>query len=491
MLAFVQFDAASIEVLERMLAQDRLPVLAALKARGRWSRLGSATDLFEAGNYPTLYSGLEVADHGLSYQLIWFPEKQRLGYMDRFETPELVWERLARAGARSLVIDPYQVWRTEIGGIGITGWQFQHRINPSWSVPRTARLWATHRLGRAPLMVDVAGPRPPSLMLRIHQVLRAGPGRAADLATMVLDREQIDFLWVTMMSVHHAGHHLWDTSQVAGNLDPSERAVLEGGLEDVYQAADQALGRIVEALPPGADLFVFSPLGMGPNTTRSDLLPEMLSRVLHGPGGGGDGRSVWRFRAQVPARVRRAVNRTMPGPAVRAILARLYTRRLDWSRTRAFNIPGDHFGYLRLNLRGREREGIVDPGDAHGLLDEIEAGLGTFADEDGTPSIAGFHRAHQELSGRHAERLPDLVVRWSERPATRLRAVVSPDFGRVERLGLGSGRAGNHRDGAWLLHPPGRSGRDPGRQPQLTDLAATAAATVGAEDALPGRPLIG
>ena len=39
MLALLQFDSVSLPVLERLLAEGRLPVLADLRARGRWQPL--------------------------------------------------------------------------------------------------------------------------------------------------------------------------------------------------------------------------------------------------------------------------------------------------------------------------------------------------------------------------------------------------------------------------------------------------------------------
>jgi len=93
----------------------------------------------------------------------------------------------------------------------------------------------------------------------------------------------------------------------------------------------------------------------------------------------------------------------------------------------------------------------------------------------------------------HADRLPDLIIQWSDRPAARLAHVESPRFGTVQRRGHGSGRSGNHTAGdAWALVVPGASTpRTPARPPRLVDIAATAAALAGRDAAdLPGEPLL-
>ncbi len=148
---------------------------------------------------------------------------------------------------------------------------------------------------------------------------------------------------------------------------------------------------------------------------------------------------------------------------------------------------------MRFNLRGRERDGVVDPADAGALAEEITAGLATFTDPAGAPAVASVERVADRYRGATAERLPDLVVHWSERPATRLELVRSRRFGTVRRRGAGSGRSGNHTPGgAWAILAPGRSAlRDPGRTPRLADVAATVASLCGAPaEGLTGEPLL-
>ena len=498
MICVLQFDAASVAVVDRTLGEGRLPVLAGLIERGRRIDLRTPADHFAAGAFHTLYSGVELGDHGLFYPFQWDAASQRARYMTAFPAPPAIWERLARAGLRTLAIDPYESrpprdWK----GTYVCGWQFADRVVlPRWSLPRAASGELARRHGRGPHATEIFGRPNVRDLLALREKLVAAPGRVADAATELLAREPYDLAWLTFSAAHLAGHQFWDLSQLAAEPAGRERELLAGALADVYEAVDAAFGRVVAALPGDADVLVASAVGMDVNSSRADLLPGMLAAVLAGgplPSGDGPASAIWRLRAAIPPQARGAIARALPDRAALELTARLELRGVDWSQTRAFAHPADNQGYVRLNLRGRERDGIVDPGEADELLARIAAGLRTFRDPDGRPAVAGVERVAEHHPGARCEQLPDLVVRWSERPATTLAGLESDAFGAVRRSGAGSGRSGNHTPGdAWAVVAPGRSAaRNAAREPRLSDVAATIAAVCGvAGDGISGETLL-
>ena len=498
MLALIQFDSASVPLLERLLEEGRLPVLAELRSRGQWQTLQAPDADLAAAVYHSLYSGVEAGDHGLYHTFQWRPDEQRARFMASLPKPETVWERVTRAGGRSLIIDPYVSWPPrDMNGLCLSGWQFRNRIIlQDWALPATEGRRLRQRFGHAPLIEETLGPRSPSHLLRFARRLLAAPVRAADAAVDLLERDRFDLMWVTIAPAHFAGHWLWDPGRLFnGQLDPADRAELERLLPDVYAATDRAIGRIVEALPAGADLIVLSPTGIGLNTSKSDLLPTMLEAVLRDGrhADGARGSALWRMRGALPTPVRSAFSRVMPAAVNRELVARLYLRGIDWSVTPAFVIPGETHGLIRLNLKGRERAGIVEPRDADGLLEKIGQGLSTFSDPDGQPAVVKVERPQARWpSGARVDDLPDLVVRWSDQPSAEVQRLVSPEFGEVLRPGVGTGWPGNHCDEAWALVVPGAStAGDPHRPARVVDIAATACAATGADrSGLTGEPLL-
>jgi hypothetical protein len=119
----------------------------------------------------------------------------------------------------------------------------------------------------------------------------------------------------------------------------------------------------------------------------------------------------------------------------------------------------------------------------------------SFVDLDGEPAVASVDRVADMdfAAGSRSDLLPDLVVRWTDRPAATFTGLRSPEFGSVQRHGVGSGRPGNHTEGdAWALVVPGNAELSvPARPPRLEDIAATAAALAGADlERVAGEPLL-
>ena len=419
--------------------------------------------------------------------------------MTAFPGPPAVWERLARAGLRTLAIDPYESrppreWK----GTYVCGWGFSDRtVLPRWSRPARAGKALASRYGRGPQATEVFGRPTVRELLALRSKLIAAPGRVATAAVEHLAREKYDLAWLTFSAAHLAGHQFWDLSQLAEQPAGREKELLESALEDVYAEVDAAFGRVLAALPADADILVTSAVGMDVNSSRADLLPQMLAAVLRGgplPDEGGGAGAIWRLRAAVPSGARGAIAQALPARAVLELTSRLELRGIDWSQTQAFCHPADNQGYVRLNLRGRERDGIVDPDEADALLRSIADGLATFNDPDGAAAVARVARVAEHHTGARADQLPDLVVQWSPRAATTLPGVHSPSFGDVLRRGSGSGRSGNHPpDMAWAVVVPGSHGAAAmERAPRIADIATTVAAVCGVDgDGLAGQPLLG
>jgi predicted AlkP superfamily phosphohydrolase/phosphomutase len=81
---------------------------------------------------------------------------------------------------------------------------------------------------------------------------------------------------------------------------------------------------------------------------------------------------------------------------------------VDWSRTRAYTMG---LNGLYLNIKGREKQGIVDPVDADALKTELQQGLNGLVDPaSGAVGITGVFIADDVYRGPYTENSPDLIV---------------------------------------------------------------------------------
>ena len=67
MIAILQFDAASLAHLEKLLAEGHLPTLATLRGRGAWYELETPAVYFEGAVAYSMYTGKALGEHGLYY----------------------------------------------------------------------------------------------------------------------------------------------------------------------------------------------------------------------------------------------------------------------------------------------------------------------------------------------------------------------------------------------------------------------------------------
>lgn len=482
MIAVIQFDAASARLLERLGGEGRLPNLDALRARGTRLDLETPAEHFPASAYQDLYRGVEVGDHGLFYPFQWAGDDQRVRLAGTFEAPPPIWDLLGRAGRSTLAIDPYECHRPEEAqGELFDGWGMRERVVlERWSVPDRADRGPRRRHGRPPDVTEVFGAQTPHELRQLRERFLTAPARVADLAIERLRAREFDLAWIVFAAPHLAGHRLWGDSALA----------------EIYEEVDTQLGRVLEALPDDCDVIACSVLGMDENTSRADLLPEMLSAVLSDQrreSEDSDSGAIWRLRGALSGRVRARIAAAMPDRMALELTARLELRGVNWSSTRAFAHPADNQGYIRFNRTGRERDGIVGVSEAEELAAQIREGLLDFRDPDGQPAVVAVDAVSERWHGGAADRLPDLVVRWRPTSSVALDAVHSPNFGTVRRHGFGSGRTGNHTDGdAWaILAPSSARVRDLGRPARISDITATVAALHHVPlDGLSGEPLL-
>jgi predicted AlkP superfamily phosphohydrolase/phosphomutase len=460
----IGLDAAEFSLIESWMDEGVLPNLAILRERGACGRLKSTAEWLVGSPWPSFYTGTDPAEHGMYHYLVWRPEKMKVTR----PTPDWMplkpfWRDVAQAGRRVIALDVPLTYAPEpFPGIEISGWATYEILEGPASYPKEVLGQIERQYGK-PLIDHESGQLLSENQIEElrDQCLKAS-AHVSEVGEALMGRGPWDLFLLCFLSTHRAGHQLWDQTNIAGESGPALVAALRDALRAIYIATDVAIGRLLKAAGPEATVIVFSLHGMGPNVSRSDLLREMLTRVLEQQAANDDPavrpRLVDRVRALIPIEWRAKVKQRLPFPLQDWLTQFWRGRGIDWNRTRAFAPLSDLDGYVRVNLRGREADGIVEPGEEFdALLSRIEDGLMSFRDADTDERVVGSMIRATKLFGQAKtihRAIPDLMIRWAPSSAAQHRRVVSPRFGAINWPTPGhhpQGRSGNHRPTGFLI----------------------------------------
>jgi predicted AlkP superfamily phosphohydrolase/phosphomutase len=200
----------------------------------------------------------------------------------------------------------------------------------------------------------------------------------------VLDGFTDGLLFYYFGNVDQVAHMMWrarDPQHPA--YDPARDKALEKTVEELYAGLDAIVGETAARLGPDDVLVVMSDHGFT-SWRRAFHLNTWL-------------RDEGYLAVLDPKRVEDAG----------------YFENVDWSRTRAYALG---LNGLYINVKGREKDGIVDPAQRESLAAEIGRKLLAVTDPaSGSPAITKVYRREQvfKLAG-HEDIAPDLIVGYAK-----------------------------------------------------------------------------
>lgn len=494
-------DAMEGSVVSRMLEDGRLPNIASLQERGVSGPVRAHPDGFLSMVWPTFFTGQRIGAHGWYFNKLWNADRQRLRHADSSWPPvRPFWDDL-EPGVRAAVLDvPFtSTPNPGFDGVYLNGWQ-AHDDFGKLAVPSDLHRVLRRRYGTPAMGPEIFGAQN---VRTLERQLEQGTGSLKQFAQIVGDvlaGESPDLTVAVFGGAHRAMHYLWslDEADVSG-VSPDRLERLRRARNLVYEAADQAVGAVLERAPRNARVLVFALHGMGRNRGWAEHLGRMVSHI-HARGAEGPSTEgvVYRLKKALPWRLVRQVTMRLPS-SVNHALVPLWSKGMhDWSTTRFFALPSDLNAYVRINLKGREPQGIVEPGEElERLIDELTEDFMSLRDlRDDQPIVSGVDRV-DDLVGADASRrgvLPDLVVKWTDTYSSGSPGF-SSRYGEVRwdpDVPLPSGRSGNHVQGGWLVAAgPGIAKRVVSEPMDTVDLAPTILDLLGqpTPDRMEGSPL--
>jgi predicted AlkP superfamily phosphohydrolase/phosphomutase len=469
----IGLDSADADLIEQWCAEGYLPTLQSLRQQGIWGRLGTTAEVMHVSAWPSIYTGTLPGKHGMyhAYQIKSGEQGVHRTRADECGQPPF-WKFLDEAGKCCIVMDvfmnyPLQGFRgIQILEYGTWTWFSQPLATPDGVWKEILSKFGHYPVPEHSKVLSVPEP------YGFRKQLLEGAALKARVVRSLMREKPWDMFFVTFGEPHPAGHYLWHFADpwYPAHL-PGNMAGLEHALRDVYVAVDTAIGEILREVDDSVSVVVTSGDGMGPNYSGCHLVPEVLSRLglyyavgvgqVQSPLGEGRGSTQRKrlasvVRGMVPLSVRRVISRCMPRHLQHQLSMKWANANTNWSRTRAFCIPNSNEAYIRLNLKGREPQGIVARGAAYTeLISELQMHLKALVNPQSGRLVTRQVVCNDDVfPGPRRDDLPDIVVNWD------IDAKVLSEM-RSDRCGLIKGQAtgyeitpyytGNHKPAAFVL----------------------------------------
>lgn len=472
----IGLDAFDPDLAAEMAAEGHLPTLARLFADAARCPVRNPYGLFVGALWVNFATALRPDRHGFhcwerldidSYRLE--PTQPPGNRLPTF------WQRLGEAGRKVATVDvPHAQASGQECGVHIAEWGVHDRhfglnSQPPGKAAELAERFGFHpMLGSEPWKPREFAPddefaragrlRTPPEEAAFVATLRAGIEVRGDLLSALLAEDEWDLFLGVFAESHCVGHHQWHLHDEAHpRFDPLVQQAVGGDpLLQVYKDIDAQLGRLLAAVPPAATMLVYLSHGMTAHHDGVHLLEEILTRLdahYDGPARRPDTTiALSRLTSMLKPAVRRAAEAVGIPAFARAAVGRRLRGDLPAlrARRRFFMEPNNFvYGGVRLNLRGREPHGRVNPAEADALLGRVAHDLLELVNEaTGRPAVTRVERCDRHHRRSPTDTMPDLFVEWDR--SGPIETVVSPKIGRLRDRYMGW-RTGDHRPHGLLL----------------------------------------
>jgi predicted AlkP superfamily phosphohydrolase/phosphomutase len=414
----IGLDGATWELLDRWIERGLMPNLAKLAQEGARGALQSVTPPMTATAWTSFMTGKGPGKHGV-YD---WTEPVSGSYLYRPIDSTRVksrtfFEYLSELGFRVASVNLPLTWPARsINGIAIGDMLTPSKETPGFTWPpefkKTLDSWVPGYVIDTHLCEEESDLLP--FLERLYAMIR---GKAQAIQKLMQQESWDVFcaVWVEMDRMQHCLWHIFDDRHP--KYDAGLAAKYQAQILAVYTALDTEIGKMVAAAPKGSNILFLSDHGFG-YCRYKVFLNTWLSEegFLRFQKGGHQGRArLNRVRAILD---RNGIDtRKILGLARKLGAGKLLMREasrmsrfaadIDWAETQAF-CHGTNA--IRINLKGREPGGSVDPVDYERVVRRLKERLLAVRDPEGNPVITKVLTREELYTGPEVLGAADLLI---------------------------------------------------------------------------------
>jgi predicted AlkP superfamily phosphohydrolase/phosphomutase len=429
----IGLDGATWTLLAPWARAGRLRALARLMDRGTWGPLTSTVPALTLPAWSSFMTGKNPGGHGVyAFHRMAFDRYDSAGVANAGDLRAVrIWDVAAHAGKRMGVINvpPSYPLRPIPGGYLVSC-----MLTPPGAT-FTDPPEVTGELGE----YEIDLPPPKNLRrsdpdyhdrgLAYLEGVRRQTRLRADATRRVMAARPTDGVCVVFYAPDRVQHYFWEYIDPERPADGPLDADVRAALLAVYDELDRAVGLLVEAAGPDANVVLLSDHGFGTKPERSVRVNRWLADqgLLRR-------HAFWTTRRRVVRKVFPAAWRARYDTLDRILVNRPKSRA--WSEALFTGTAG-----IWVHVRGRYPLGCVEPGaEYERVRDQIHRGLGTLTDERGRLVFRSVQRREELYRGPYVAEAPDLVAVCDPRfgiifESLRRELRTSELFGPYEELG--------------------------------------------------------
>jgi predicted AlkP superfamily phosphohydrolase/phosphomutase len=473
-LVIFGLDGGDPDLLLQWAQQGYMSTLASILQRGWWAKTGGPDLITEHGPWPYLFSGVSRGRLGYYYLRQLKPGTYDLHLMTgRGLDAQPFWAGLRGQDRKVAIFDVPEVYPVAgLRGVQLTNWSAHQgwvsadpADGPQAEPPEL--LDEVRRIFGARLNILENSDSDFDEDRRIYHRLLEQLSRSGELYREFVSRDRFDVIVIVFGASHTGGHQFWKYRHEVGAEHELTHAV-----RDIYAAIDREMGLLLAHGLADANVIVVSSVGMKDQYPMGGLTEAFCRQLGYQVSPPFSPSLMGYARRLVPERWRVAVSRHFSRETRERLLADQFRGGTDWSKTTAFAIPSSHNGFLRVNLRGREPQGIVQPGaEYEDVLRRLENDLQQLTDPDtGEPVVQQVERTRDLFGDDAHAALPDLFAIW--KPLARFRSRVVHPAGEIVQPRPEWCRGSDHlQNGFVAAAGPGMRARGRVEDVPLMDLA--------------------
>ncbi len=475
-------DGASPELMESLIDSGKLPTFKRLKEEGTMGRLRTTIPPITGAAWSSFMTGKNPGKHGIfdfiyrkggTYHLSPINSRRREG--------RSFWSRVSDGGKKVCIFNvPVTYPPEEVNGVMVSG-----MLTPSnrtdYTHPSSLLKELEQITGGYEIHITEAYSKggEDRFLKHLYDVTR----KKTDAIEYLFKREDWNLFVAVLEGIDVIQHELWHCCDPNHfRHDPSEKRYTDA-IPRFYQEMDDFLRKVMENWVDSQwTLIVMSDHGAGPLEkllyVNNFLMKKGFLRLKRGI------RSSFKHhlfqRGVVPMNFYHLLLRMGLGRFKRK--ARFGQREnwlrpfflsfedVDWSETVAYSF-GSTAGQIYLNLKGREPQGIVQPGiESERIREDIIRELKELVDEETGEKVVGeVFRKEEIYSGRYLNDAPDIVFIPRQ---FEIAAFGEYEFASDQILDYSQGVSGSHRmEGLLMMKGEGIRPGNKIEGAQIIDLA--------------------